>query len=409
MAHMRTRQALLAPVRGTVLLVETLLRLTTWTLAALIIPLALVGVGARLLPVVLRLVSGLALLARLEALRWSGIRIEIPQRGEPAAARTGRGHPMRDEAVLRELAWLSCACLAGPVLGALALALIPAAIALGVVLPLLWATLGAKALSPLISSAGDAGTSVGLGLAVLVGAHWLGPALIQAHSLLARGLLSPSRGERLSAQLDWLRATRADAVDIQATELRRIERDLHDGAQARLVALGLTLAEAEPILHTDPDQAAQLVAQARSTSAQALQELRDLVKGIHPPVLADRGLVDAVRALALDSPLVVHVFADVAGRPEPAVEAAAYFAVAELLANVAKHASAGRAQVNISHSGQRLRVTVTDDGRGGADPDRGTGLHGLRRRLATFDGTLAVHSPPGGPTQATVELPCGLS
>jgi signal transduction histidine kinase len=393
-AQTRTRQALLAPLRGLALLAETLLRMTVWSLTALsMLLLAVPGIGVFLVPAALRLVCGVALLARLEALRWSGIRVEIPQRCEPAPAG----------------AWLTCACFAGPVLGALALAPIPAAIAFGVVLPVLWWSLGDQALSPLISSAGGAATSFGIGLLVLAMAYWLGPALIDTHSLLARSLLSPSRGERLSAQLDRLRVTRADAVDIQAAELRRIERDLHDGAQARLVALGLTLAGAERLLRTDPEQAGQLLALARDTSAQALQELRDLVQGIHPPVLADRGLVDAVRALALDSPLVVHVSADLVGRPEPAVESAAYFAVAELLANVAKHAGAGRAQVIIGHDGQRLRVTVTDDGRGGADPDRGTGLLGVRRRLATFDGTLAVHSPAGGPTLATLELPCALS
>jgi signal transduction histidine kinase len=413
-AQTRTRQALLAPLRGLALLAETLLRMTVWSLTALsMLLLAVPGIGVFLVPAALRLVCGVALLARLEALRWSGIRVEIPQRCEPAPAGAGPwrrvGGQLGDQAVLRELAWLTCACFAGPVLGALALAPIPAAIAFGVVLPVLWWSLGDQALSPLISSAGGAATSFGIGLLVLAMAYWLGPALIDTHSLLARSLLSPSRGERLSAQLDRLRVTRADAVDIQAAELRRIERDLHDGAQARLVALGLTLAGAERLLRTDPEQAGQLLALARDTSAQALQELRDLVQGIHPPVLADRGLVDAVRALALDSPLVVHVSADLVGRPEPAVESAAYFAVAELLANVAKHAGAGRAQVIIGHDGQRLRVTVTDDGRGGADPDRGTGLLGVRRRLATFDGTLAVHSPAGGPTLATLELPCALS
>lgn len=316
---------------------------------------------------------------------------------------------MRDEVVLRELAWLTCACLADPVLGLLALGLLPAAFVFGVALPMLWVALRDSSFSPLVSSAGDAGASFGFGLVAMAAAYWLAPALIDAHSRLARGLLSPSRGERLSAQMDRLRATRADAVDLQAAELRRIHRDLHDGAQARLIALGLTLAQAEPLLRADPDQAARLLAHARSTAGQALQELRDLVQGIHPPVLADRGLVDAVRALALDCPIGVHVSADLDGRPAPAVEAATYFAVAELLTNVAKHAGATRAQVIIGHSGQMLRVTVTDDGSGGADPDRGTGLHGVRRRLATFDGTLALHSPPGGPTQATLELPCALS
>jgi len=167
--------------------------------------------------------------------------------------------------------------------------------------------------------------------------------------------------------------------------------------------------KAEQLLEADPQAARLLLAEARETSAKALHELRDLVRGIHPPVLADRGLVDAVRALALDSPLSVEVEAAYSGRLPLPIESAAYFAVSELLSNATKHAEARRVTVALHHSGDRLRITVTDDGRGGADLNEGTGLRGIARRLATFDGTLSLSSPQGGPTTATMEVPCELS
>lgn len=222
-------------------------------------------------------------------------------------------------------------------------------------------------------------------------------------------LLAPNRTARLTERVEHLAQTRADAVDAQSAELRRIERDLHDGAQARLVAVGLSLGTVEALLERDPAAARELLAQARETSAAALSDLRDLVRGIHPPVLAERGLVDAVRALALDAALPVDVNAELAGQPPAPIATAAYFAVAEALANASRHAAAHRVGVDLRHVAGLLRVTVTDDGHGGADPARGSGLRGLRRRLATFDGTLALHSPQGGPTVLTMEIPCALS
>ena len=173
--------------------------------------------------------------------------------------------------------------------------------------------------------------------------------------------------------------------------------------------MGMTLDAAEQMLDTNPDAARALLAEARDASAKALAELRGLVRGIHPPVLADRGLADAIRALALDTPLRIHLASDLHGRPPAPVESAAYFAVSELLANVSKHAEAREAWIDIRHTGGMLRIGVTDNGRGGADPARGTGLSGIERRLAAFDGVLAVSSPPGGPTTVTMEIPCALS
>jgi signal transduction histidine kinase len=213
----------------------------------------------------------------------------------------------------------------------------------------------------------------------------------------------------LAQRIQRLTETRAVAVDTAAADLRRLERDLHDGAQARLVALGMHLRAVEKLIPTNPDAALALVAEARDTSARALTELRELVRGVHPPVLADRGLADAIRALALDSPMRVQADVDLAGRLPAPIETACYFAVAELLTNAAKHSGARAARVSAEHHDGVLRIVVTDFGLGGADPAAGTGLAGVERRLATFDGVLAVSSPPGGPTMVVIEVPCALS
>jgi signal transduction histidine kinase len=233
--------------------------------------------------------------------------------------------------------------------------------------------------------------------------------LLTAHALWSRVLLAPTAKAELALRVRHLTRTRSDAVDTQAGELRRIERDLHDGAQARLVAMGMSLGAVEHLLDRDPEKARILLAEARETSAKALTELRDLVRGIHPPVLADRGLGDAVRALALDLPMRIEVEVDLPGRLDPPVESAAYFAVSELLANASKHSGAGRVWIDLRHEDGLLRVIVTDDGAGGASLAGGTGLRGIERRIGTFDGVLALNSPQGGPTIVTMELPCASS
>ncbi len=241
------------------------------------------------------------------------------------------------------------------------------------------------------------------GLIMLACGVWLVPRTIGGRAALAR------RNHELIGRVRRLSVARVAAVDTAAAELRRVERDLHDGAQARLIALGISLRATERLIRTDPDAAVALVAEARDNSARALAELRALVSGIHPPVLAERGLGDALRALALDSQLPAATDIDLPrGLPAP-VQAAAYFAVAEALANAAKHASARHVHIRAAHSGGALRIEVTDDGAGGADPARGTGLRGIETRLGTFDGVLAVSSPPGGPTIVVIEVPCALS
>jgi signal transduction histidine kinase len=237
----------------------------------------------------------------------------------------------------------------------------------------------------------------------------LGLALIRgsaaASGALAQALLAP-RTEQLTERVEVLQATRAGAVDAAAAELERIERDLHDGAQARLVAIAMDLGLAQQKLDSDPEQARHLMAEAREGASAALVELRDLARGIRPALLAERGLGEAVRAFAARAPVPASVTAELgdARLPEP-VESAAYFVVAEALANVAKHAGAKRATVSLVRRGDSLEVLVVDDGHGGANPD-GAGLKGLRARVEALDGTLGVASPAGGPTMLRVELPC---
>ncbi|HTX83781.1 MAG TPA: histidine kinase [Streptosporangiaceae bacterium] len=251
--------------------------------------------------------------------------------------------------------------------------------------------------------------SVPLGIAFLGLGVWSTPLFLRWYGQAARSMLAPTKQAALEQQVAHLAESRAEVVDTGAAEIRRIERDLHDGAQARLVAMGMTLSAAEQVLDQNPAAARALLLEARDASAKALIELRDLVRGIHPPVLADRGIGEAVRALAMDSPLKIRVTNELPGRPPAPVESAAYFAVSELLANVSKHADARQVWIDIRYEHGLLRIDVGDDGRGGADPGQGTGLRGIERRLSAFDGILALSSPPGGPTVATVEVPCELS
>jgi signal transduction histidine kinase len=257
----------------------------------------------------------------------------------------------------------------------------------------------------LVSTSHSADAAGVEGLALLALGAWLAP---QAFPQVRR-LLGMAPNAELLSRVQRLTESRAVAVDTASADLRRLERDLHDGAQARLVALGMSLRAAERLIPTSPDAAIALVAEARETSARALTELRELVRGVLPPVLADRGLVDAVRALALDCPLTVSTEIDLHGRLPAPVETACYFAVAEILTNAAKHSGARDAHISMAHADGMLRIMVTDFGLGGADPARGSGLAGVERRLASFDGILVVSSPVGGPTIVVMEVPCALS
>ena len=344
----------------------------------------------------LMVVRRLASLTRRLVGQWCGVPIAEPYLPRPWAdggkvgLRRWLGWLLTDRATWRDLLWVTVnAC------GGWILAIVPAAVlALGLV------SLNA----PYASLEGPLQTIVAAVLGL-----WGAPWLLRGYGVFARSMLAPTGQAELALRVRQLAQTRTEALDTGAAEIRRIERDLHDGAQARLVAMGMTLDAAGQIIDTNPVAARALLVEARDASVKALAELRDLVRGIHPPVLADRGLADAIRALALDSPMRIHLASDADGRPPAPVESAAYFAVSELLANVSKHAEARQTWIDIRHTDGMLRIGVTDNGHGGADPARGSGLHGIERRLAPFDGVLAVSSPPGGPTAITMEIPCAWS
>ncbi|WP_326556707.1 sensor histidine kinase [Micromonospora sp. NBC_01796] len=240
-------------------------------------------------------------------------------------------------------------------------------------------------------------------LAVL---RWGVPVLALAQARLNRALLAPGPGQSLARRVAELSESRAGALDAHAAELRRIERDLHDGTQARLVAIAIQLGVAQSRRAADPALADQLVGRARSGVEDALTELRAVVRGIYPPILADRGLSGAVHALAAACPVPLTLRIAPLGRLPAAVESAAYFVIAEALTNVARHSGASGAELHLEHPGDRLVVRLAEDGVGGADERRGTGLAGIRQRVAALDGRTELSSPPGGPTVLRVELPC---
>ncbi|HEV7899050.1 MAG TPA: histidine kinase [Planosporangium sp.] len=251
------------------------------------------------------------------------------------------------------------------------------------------------------------GVLTGIGLLMLYGAPWAARAGAALDLGVARALLEPNSREELTRRVESLAASRADVVAAADAERRRVERDLHDGTQQRLVSLAMNLGITRATLTDLPEPALQAIAQAHEESKQALAELRDFVRGLHPAVLDDRGLDAALSGIAARSPVPVRLEVDMADRPSRTIEAIAYFVVSEALANVAKHANAARVDVVVDQpSAGRLRIAVVDDGDGGARIDGGTGLRGLARRVGSVDGTLSLHSPPGGPTRITVELPC---
>ncbi|MFE9920106.1 sensor histidine kinase [Streptomyces sp. NPDC005774] len=241
-----------------------------------------------------------------------------------------------------------------------------------------------------------------IGLLFTIATPWIVRALTMVDRLLVHGLLGPSR---LATRVVELESDRGAVVDTAAADLRRIERDLHDGAQARLVALAMDLGLAKEKLREDPQTAAHMVEEAHGEVKTALQELRDLARGIHPAVLTDRGLDAALSSVASRCTVPVQVEVDLTERPAPAIEGIAYFTVSELLQNISKHARATRATVEVWRTENRLMVQVEDNGVGGADVSEGSGLAGLAERLDAVDGILVVDSPAGGPTRVTAELP----
>ncbi|MFD9909693.1 sensor histidine kinase [Streptomyces sp. NPDC059063] len=421
----RVGAGLLAGARGLYLAIVSLAgSIVLFVFSVVSIALILLGIGVFTTPLVLDGVRRFATLTRWQAGQWADVRIPVPYRAEPARRRGGVVGQverctwmLKDPATWRDLQWLLANMTFGFTVAIIAPSLVLYwaygwVLALGVWKPIYQAGGGEWYAFIKVTSQSTANQAAALGTALLVLGVFVNPLLIRGHFLLARFLIAPTasmRERELSLRVDRLEETRHDAVDTSAAELRRIERDLHDGAQARLVAMGMDLGTIEAIVERDPAKAKEMIAKARQNSGEALNELRDLVRGIHPPVLAERGLGDAVRALALRLPVQTDVDVELPGRADESVESAAYFAVSETLTNAVKYAEADRIWVDVHHAQGMLRIAVTDNGKGGASIGAGSGLSGIERRLGTFDGVLAVSSPVGGPTMVTMEIPCELS
>jgi signal transduction histidine kinase len=424
MAGRRSRRAVLAPFR----LAGLIIRDTTFVIAG--VPVQVAALLALALPwvvphfvviqlwqVALAILAGVAavLLVRapLTAIQrhrfWSLLGIDIPE----LAPAQGSLQYRLVSAVRSEAAWrqLGYHLIAGPAIavgGVLTLAMWAAGAALITTL----ATINGWAhLFPLLADIrnfNDKTKTLGIicGVLLLLLAPAVAAAVTRLDSLAGRALLGPSRAVELERKVESLAESRAGVVDAADAERRRIERDLHDGAQQRLVSLAMNLGLARATLTDVPEPVRQVIAEAHEEAKEALAELRNLVRGLHPAVLEDRGLDAALSGIAARAPLPVRVQVAVSDRASPTVEAVAYFVVSECLTNIARHSAATQAEIDVRRSGDALVIRVTDNGIGGADPGRGTGLASLARRARSVDGSLQIESPVGGPTVMTVELPC---
>jgi signal transduction histidine kinase len=381
-----------------------------WLLLAALLALVfspVAGLGLPFLAVMIWLVRPLAWLER-RRVRWvTGTPVAEAYRPLHGSLLARVRILLADAGTWRDLAWLAVQSVAGG-LGLMFLLVLGIGL-MGMAMPLIWALQPSGVVFNFgwpVWSMLRAVATVPPSAALVVVSWWACSRMSLGSARLSGWLLAPGEGARLRAQMEHLAETRAETVDARAAELRRIERDLHDGAQARLVSLAMSLGMAEEEIDRDPAAARQLVAEARASASIALSELRGLVRGIHPPVLTERGLRGAVEALALASAVPVEVDVQLDQRLPAPLESALYFVIAEALANVARHGDASWAFVRLWRDDGRLRLLVHDDGRGGADPAHGSGLRGIQQRLAAFDGSLTLTSPPGGPTELFAELPC---
>ncbi|GLZ75549.1 histidine kinase [Actinorhabdospora filicis] len=372
--------------------------------------LCLISVGLPLLPYGLRLQRGLA---NLERRRLRRLGYEVPEPYAPLPH--GWGPSMRtaftDPATRRDLAWLAAHGIGGLALGLIVFSLVSNSIR-DITMPLWWYLIPPDAgLTTMWDAPVDSWDIAAV--TALTGPVWLllvfalAPAIARGQTYAGRRLLGPVDGMDLTARVAQLTRTRAAVLDAHTAELRRIERALHDGAQNRLVGVAVLTGAARRALTRDPATADAILERAQTGAEEALAELRAVVRSILPPVLEQRGLHGALSALAAGCAVPCTFEADIPGRLPTSVEATAYFAVAEALTNVSKHSRATTASVEVTRTGDRLTVTVRDDGKGGADGDGGSGLNGLKGRVEAHDGTLLVDSPRGGPTMVRVELPCG--
>ncbi|GAB3747066.1 sensor histidine kinase [Nocardiopsis nanhaiensis] len=388
-----------------------LLALLSGNLTLVMLPVTLVvalttafgGLGLILLPLWLRQVVRWADWHRGRAARLLGV--EIPDL--PESSERGIAMLWRDPATRRTLLWMPLFTLVSIVFGLLAL--LGPGMLFNTLLSLLWWVFPEGVHQEPFGVPVD-GWGIALGTAAVqlvigvVIAAAVAPPLATVHARLCVRVLAPSEKELLAHRVDELQRTRAGVVDAHGAELRRIERDLHDGTQARLVAIAMQLGVAKEA-QSDP-QVAALLERAHEGTEEAMAELRDVIRGIYPPILADRGLPGALSALAGRTTLPVRLDVAVPGSLPVAVETAAYYAATEAVTNAVRHSGADTVSVRVTREEDRLHLEVSDDGRGGVDENAGSGIQGLRRRTAALDGQVSVDSPTGGPTVIRVELPC---
>ncbi len=385
---------------GTALLALALLGIALVTAAA-----CLVGVGLLLAPTVLRALHALAGQERARLARH-GVEVIAP---EPSPTRLRAA--LADPATRRAAGWLAVHATFGLILGLCGL-LLPVAAVRDAAFPLLWPLVPDDATSTSLGF-GTADSRAEASVVSLLGVGWIAiilgltPGMARLQARPALRLLSAGPQADLSLRIAELAATRAAALDAHAVELRRIERSLHDGTQNRLVTVTVLLGAARRMVARDPAGADEILERAQSAAEQALAELRAVARGILPPVLADRGLAGALSGLAAHCAVPCRTDVELPERCAASVEATVYFVVAEALTNIAKHSGATRATVTVRSRGGRLLLRVEDDGRGGADEAGGSGLAGIRRRIAAHDGVLRLTSPVGGPTILEVDVPCG--
>ncbi|MFE3100352.1 sensor histidine kinase [Nocardia tengchongensis] len=368
---------------------------------------SLIGVGIPAVPEFLRLIRPLTGFERRRAGKRLGVPVRAAYQPMTGGLRQRLTSAFQDPANARDIAWLCVHGVPGMVVALFAIGL-PWGLLNQLAIPAYWQIVPpgtVQSFGFVVDSWPLAGLSalIAIPLAALVLQI---PLVARWQAQLARTLLGAPRAE-LAVRVAELTATRAAALDAHGAELRRIERDLHDGAQARIAAVIMQLGLADQLRHRDPGAADELVRQAQDTAGAALTELRDVVRGIYPPVLADRGLTSAVSALAARSPIPCTL--DIEGdgsRHAAAVEAAAYFVIAEALTNATKHSGAQQLRVDLGGTAELLTVQVHDDGVGSAIETEGGGLAGIRRRAEALDGRMLLSSPPGGPTVVRVELPC---
>ncbi len=374
--------------------------------------LCLVGTGFLLLPLVLRLLRRVAEFHRRRVSRILGTEVVTHYRGVDGDTRRPR-LSMGDPAVRKDIVWLLAHSILGTTLCVAAISACGGAVN-WLSAPLWWRLAPRERDAVIIITVDSWPKAIGamfVGVVYAAVAAGIVVALARVHALGSRKVLVTRARVPLEQRVQELSVTRAEALDAHDAELRRIERDLHDGAQAGIVAVSLRLGMIKRALKARPDQVPEMVDATQQLAQQALESLRQLVRGIYPPVLIDRGLIDAVRALTAlnEVPTSIDIEDDAAAAPRApaAVEAAAYFVVSEALTNVAKHSGADSALVRLRIGARSISIHVEDDGRGGASEHAGSGIMGVRRRVAAFDGTTELVSPPGGPTVLRVEIPCG--